>query len=104
MGAQFMTNIVTRDEAKRHLRVTHTEDDTFIDECIERAEQRVEDFCGVNYAAITSSSSSETLTAALKLGTLLFVQAQYDATPEQMEVLEKAARRVIAPYRTNLGI
>lgn len=91
-------SIVTRSEAKLHLRVDQTVDDSLIDLYIKAAEEYIGRF--LNTANFQNSSS-------IKAAALLIVGDLYEnreGAGEKVIVENPAVMRLLYPYRVGLGI
>jgi len=49
-------------------------------------------------------SSTDPVPASIKIGVLLLLQANYQATPDDAEKLRKAAEVKLMPYRLDMGV
>lgn len=99
--------MVTLDEVKAHLRVTHSADDALIQRYIDASESEALQF--LNLTELPESpegSSSEALIADdVRVAIYLLVQARYDAEKaDEMGQLRRVAETMLHPHRVGLGV
>ncbi len=114
-------SIVTVQEAKEYLRVSHNADDSLLLRLIDEAESAARHFLSVDEfprRAVTDCCPDECNTSEpeivsdgvdldpmIRRGILLHVQAGYDVTePGQIEKLIDAAQRCWWPFRCGIGV
>jgi len=97
-------------EVKDYLDVIHSSDDTKLQYLLDGAEKSALEFMNrTSFAEICEEDSNYDSDAALmpdpvRIAIYLMVQAFYHATPDDMPKLEKAAERLLMPFRCNMGI
>lgn len=103
--------------AERRLRITHTEDNSDLQQALDGAEQEALRFLNreylptlpFDYPASSSSedypTSEDPVAADVVEAVLLLVKASFEATtPEEIEGYRKAALIKLQPYRLRLGV
>lgn len=97
---------ITLDEAKAFLDVVHDADDSKIQILLDAAEDEVKQFLNRDDLEDWDStiSSTDPVPASIKIGVLLLLQSNYQATPEEMEQLRKVAEMKLIPYRLEMGV
>ena len=97
---------ITLSEAKACLDVIHSADDTKLQLLLDAAEDEAKMF--LNRADLeewdSTISSTDPVPASIKIGVLLLLQANYQATPDEAEKLRNVAEIKLQPYRLELGI
>ena len=108
-------SVIALATVKAYLRVTHTSDDGLLQSLLDGAEDEAlrilnrSEFPTSDYSLPEDSSSepdvdTETLIApSVVVGVCLLVKVDYDAAPEEIEMLRKAAEIKLQPYRTEIG-
>lgn len=90
--------LVTLEEAKAHLRVTHTDEDTRISAIIDAAEKHIKNFLNQDQIPMEPD---------VKQAALLYIGDFYEnreATTEKDLKENRAAKNLLFPYRVNMGI
>jgi hypothetical protein len=105
MGRTAMSAI-TLSEAKSFLDVIHSGDDAKLQILLDAAEDEAKQYLNRDDLEEWDSniSSTDPVPASIKIGVLLLLQSNYQATPDEMEQLRKVAEIKLQPYRINLGI
>lgn len=93
--------MITLNEAKAFLDVIHDADDDKIELLLDAAIDEAAQF--LNFE-ILQESSDEPVPGAIKIGVLLLLQANYQATPDEAHKLRQVAEIKLQPYRIELGI
>lgn len=113
---------VTVDQVRAYLRVTHTADNSLLQDLLDGAEdeclsfldrpdlpkrnERVVDECDSNYPInVDPASDSDDIAPSVRAGIYLIVQAQYEGVdPSEIAAARKAAETKWFPYRNQLGV
>lgn len=101
---------VTLSEVKDLLNVTHNHDDKKLQMLLNAAEDRALEFMNrTQFGDLCEDDSNfvgsdETIPDAVVIAVCFLVQGMYDATPEQMPMLESAAERLMISYRCGMGM
>jgi hypothetical protein len=105
MGRKAMSTI-TLNEAKSFLDVIHSADDDKIQLLLDAAEDEARAFLNREDLEEWNSniSSTDPVPGSVKIGVLLLLQSNYQATPDEAEQLRKVAEMKLQPYRIELGI
>jgi hypothetical protein len=105
MGRKAMSTI-TLEEAKSFLDVIHSADDDKIQLLLDAAEDEARAFLNREDLEEWNSniSSTDPVPGSVKIGVLLLLQSNYQATPDEAEQLRKVAEMKLQPYRIELGI
>lgn len=97
--------------AKQYLDVLHSADDAKLQLLLDAAHDSAREFLGVaafsdlyNSDAVPVSSSEVLLPPAVQLGVLIYLQAAYQASPQDAEQLILVAERTLMPYRQGWGV
>lgn len=100
-----MSYIISLAEAKDFLGVIHDSDDAKLTILLEGAEDEAMKFMDREDLVEWDSdvSSTDPIPPSIKTGVLLLLQASYQAQPSDIEILRKAAERILMPYRLNMG-
>lgn len=104
--------MITLDDIKRDLRLTHDQDDALLQVLLDAA---VDEACrfmsraelpGLEADSSSSESSSEgAVSPSLYAAVFLLVRAKYDAaTPDEIKRLRECAETLMMPYRIGLGV
>jgi hypothetical protein len=97
---------ITLSEAKDFLDVIHSGDDAKLQLLLDGAEDEAQQY--LNRADLEEWDSSvegaDPMPASVKIGILLLLQSNYQATPEEMEQLRKVAEMKLTPYRLEMGV
>jgi hypothetical protein len=96
----------TLEEAKSFLDVIHSADDDKIQLLLDAAEDEARAFLNREDLEEWNSniSSADPVPGSVKIGVLLLLQSNYQATPDEAEQLRKVAEMKLQPYRIELGI
>lgn len=112
-------SVVTVDDVRQELRLSHGEDDALLQRLIDAAEDEAARYLGLDAlpqraAACPDCTSEGTpepvsdgadLAPAVRSGIFLLVQAMYDArTGDEMEKVREVAFKMMRPYRCNWGV
>ncbi len=97
---------ITLSEAKGFLDVIHSSDDSKLQLLLDAAEDEARAFMNREDLIEWDSnvSSTDPVPASIKIGVLLLLQANYQATPDDAEKLRKAAEVKLMPYRLDMGV
>lgn len=91
-------SMISLADAKAFLDVIHDEDDVKLQLLLDAAEGEAGDFLNADL-----NSWSE-LPFAIVMGTLLILQANYQASPDDIPKLRAAAETKLMPHRISLGV
>ena len=92
-------------DAKKYLDVLHSYDDTKLQQLLNAAHDQARLFLNVcDFNELATSSSDDVLPPAVQLGVLIYLQAAYQATPDDAEQLTNVAERTLMPYRKGWGV
>lgn len=93
-------------DAKDFLDVIHSSDDGKLQILLDAAEDEARAFMNRDdlYEWDSNVSSNDPIPGSVKIGVLLLLQANYQATPDEADKLRKAAEIKLMPYRIDLGI
>ncbi|ARG88676.1 head-tail connector protein [Pseudomonas aeruginosa] len=105
-------SMIPLDTAKSFLDVIHDSDDVKIQLLLDSAEDEARQFmsrqsldglcnCEVSSEAVSSEPG---LPPSVVVGVLLLLQANYQAAPDEVDTLRKAAEVKLMPYRCGLGV
>ena len=97
---------ITLSEAKSFLDVIHSSDDAKLQLLLNSAEDEAQQFMNRDDLIEwnTNISSTDPIPGSIKIGVLLLLQANYQATPDDAEKLRKAAEVKLMPYRLTMGV
>lgn len=97
---------ITLSEAKGFLDVIHSADDAKLQLLLDAAEDEARAFMNRDDLIEWDSnvSSTDPIPGSIKMGVLLLLQANYQASPDDVEKLRKAAEIKLMPYRLDLGV
>ena len=97
---------ITLSEAKGFLDVIHSSDDSKLQLLLDAAEDEARAFMNREDLIEWDSnvSSTDPVPASIKIGVLLLLQANYQATPDDAEKLRRAAEVKLMPYRLDMGV
>lgn len=97
---------ITLSEAKGFLDVIHSADDAKLQLLLDAAEDEAQAFMNRDDLIEWDSnvSSTDPIPGSIKMGVLLILQANYQASPDDVEKLRKAAEIKLMPYRLDLGV
>lgn len=98
-------SIATLTMVKADLRVTGTDDDTYIQLLIDAAEDECLQFLGVSELPTEVGSSEPPLKGSIYAAVLLLVRAKYDiASADEINMIRQSAEMLLMPYRANMGM
>lgn len=97
---------ITLSEAKSFLDVIHSSDDAKLQLLLDAAEDEARAFMNRDDLIEWDSnvSSTDPIPGSIKIGVLLLLQANYQASPDDAEKLRRAAEIKLMPYRLDLGV
>lgn len=99
-------SVITLSEAKTFLDVIHNADDAKLQMLLDGAEDEARVF--MNRADLvewdSEISSTDPIPASIKIGVLLLLQSNYQASPDDIEQLRKVAEIKLQPYRLSMGV
>lgn len=97
---------ITLSEAKAFLDVIHNADDTKLQLLLDAAEDEAKQYLNRDDLEEWDSniSSTDPIPGSVKIGVLLLLQANYQATPDEAHKLRQVAEIKLQPYRLELGI
>ena len=98
MGRKTMS-VISLVDAKAFLDVIHNSDDAKLGNLLEAAEDEAAKF--LNVASLDEWTE---LPFSIFIGTLLLLQANYQASPDDMPKLRAAAEGKLMPYRVEMGV
>lgn len=97
--------MVTLDEAKKYLDVLHDADDDKLQLLLDAAHDQARQFLGLDsFDQLAASSSDDQLPSAVQLGVLIYLQASYQASPQDAAELIRVAETTLMPYRQGWGV
>lgn len=93
-------------DAKDFLDVIHSSDDSKLQILLDAAEDEARVFMNRDdlYEWDSNVSSNDPIPGSVKIGVLLLLQANYQATPDEADKLRRAAEIKLMPYRIELGV
>lgn len=92
-------SVISLVDAKAFLDVIHNSDDVKLTNLLESAEDEAAKF--LNVASLDEWTE---LPFSIFIGALLLLQANYQATPDDMTKLRMAAETKLMPYRVEMGV
>ena len=97
---------ITLSEAKSFLDVIHSADNAKLQLLLDAAEDEARVFMNRDDLIEWNSNISTTdpVHGSIKIGVLLLMQANYQATPDDADKLRKAAEIKLLPYRLLMGV
>lgn len=97
---------ITLSEAKAFLDVIHNSDDAKLQLLLDAAEDEARAFMNRDDLIEWDSnvSSTDPIPGSIKIGVLLLLQANYQASPDDADKLRKAAEIKLMPYRLEMGV
>jgi len=99
-------SVITLAEAKSFLDVIHNSDDSKLQLLLDAAEDEARMF--MNRADLyewdTNISTTDPVPGSIKIGVLLLLQSNYEASPDDAEKLRRAAEIKLMPYRLEMGV
>lgn len=111
-------SVVTLQQVKDYLRVTHDDDDAMLQRLLDGAEDEALQYLDLTDLPRSSSprerdfdsdtypsSDSDDIAPSVRMGIYLLVQGMYEATkPEELAVYRAAFEHKLMPYRDTLGV
>lgn len=99
-------SVITLSEAKSYLDVIHSSDDSKLQLLLDAAEDEARVFMNRDDLVEWDSniSSTDDIPPSIKIGVLLLLQANYQATPEEAMKLREVAEMKLNPYRIEMGV
>lgn len=99
-------SVITLSEAKSFLDVIHSSDNSKIQLLLDAAEDEARVFMNRDDLIEWDSniSSTDPVPASIKIGVLLLLQANYQASPDDADKLRRAAEIKLLPYRLSMGV
>ena len=99
-------SVITLSEAKSFLDVIHNSDDAKLQLLLDAAEDEARMFMNRDDLIEWNSNISTTdpVPGSIKIGVLLLLQANYEASPDDAEKLRRAAEIKLMPYRLEMGV
>lgn len=97
-------------EVKEFLNVIHTADDLKLQLLLDGAETQALSFMNrTQFGEICEEDSNfdadtATMPDNVRVAVFFLVQQYYDANPDQFDILQRAAERLLMPYRCAMGI
>lgn len=97
---------ITLSEAKGFLDVIHNSDDAKLQILLDAAEDEAKSFMNRDDLIEWDSnvSSTDPVPGSIKIGVLLLLQANYQASPDDVEKLRRIAETKLMPYRIEMGV
>ena len=92
-------SVIALADAKSFLDVIHSSDDTKLQNLLESAEDEAAMF--MNVASLDEWTE---LPYSVYIGVLLLLQANYQASPDDMAKLRMSAETKLMPYRVEMGV
>lgn len=99
-------SVITLSEAKSFLDVIHSADNAKLQLLLDAAEDEARVFMNRDDLIEWNSNISTTdpVPGSIKIGVLLLLQANYQASPDDAEKLRRAAEVKLLPYRLLMGV
>lgn len=96
-------------DVKAFLNVIHSHDDAKIQALLDGAEAAALDFLNrTHFGELCEEDSNYDGTVSLpdnvRIGVYFLVSQYYDGRPEDQEIIQKTAERLLIPYRCEMGI
>lgn len=97
---------ITLSEAKSFLDVIHNSDDSKLQLLLDAAEDEARMFMNRDDLIEwdTNNSTTDPVPGSIKIGVLLLLQSNYEASPDDAEKLRRAAEIKLMPYRLEMGV
>ena len=97
---------ITLSEAKSFLDVIHNSDDSKLQLLLDAAEDEARMFMNRDDLIEwnTNISTTDPVPGSIKIGVLLLLQSNYEASPDDAEKLRRAAEVKLMPYRLEMGV
>jgi hypothetical protein len=96
--------MITLEYIKSRLDVIHDADDEKLQGILDAACDEAAVFLGVATLDELLDSDQTTLPKTVCEGVALLVSAGYEAQPDELELLQRAAWTKLQPYRTGMGV
>lgn len=102
--------MISLDDIKRDLRVTHDDDDALLQTLLDASEREAVNYMDLAALPVVgggeaSSESEPVVEPDVKVAVFLLVRSKYDAaTAAEIEGLRKAAETLLTPYRVSWGV
>lgn len=98
-------SVIDLQEAKAFLDVIHDADDAKLQLLLDAAEDEAAQFLNRdNLEDIDDVDTSNIMPGSVRIGVMLMLQANYQATPDDAEKLRRAAEVKLIPYRLEMGV
>lgn len=99
-------SVITLSEAKSFLDVIHNSDDSKLQLLLDAAEDEARMFMNRDDLIEwnTNISTTDPVPGSIKIGVLLLLQSNYEASPDDAEKLRRAAEVKLMPYRLEMGV
>lgn len=99
-------SVITLSEAKSFLDVIHSADNAKLQLLLDAAEDEARVFMNRDDLIEWNSNISTTdpVPGSIKIGVLLLLQANYQASPDDADKLRRAAEVKLLPYRLLMGV
>lgn len=99
-------SVITLSEAKSFLDVIHSADNSKLQLLLDAAEDEARVFMNRDDLIEWNSNISTTdpVPASIKIGVLLLLQANYQASPDDADKLRRGAEVKLLPYRLLMGV
>jgi hypothetical protein len=99
-------SVMTLAEAKSFLDVIHNSDDSKLQLLLDAAEDEARMFMNRDDLIEwdTNNSTTDPVPGSIKIGVLLLLQSNYEASPDDAEKLRRAAEIKLMPYRLEMGV
>lgn len=91
--------VIALESAKAFLDVIHDADDIKLQMLLDGAIDGAERFIGRQLVEVAAAESNQLLPANIVVGVMLFLQADYQASPDDAVKLRAAAEVKLRPYR-----
>jgi len=99
-------SVITLSEAKSFLDVIHSSDDSKLQLLLDAAEDEARMFMNRDDLIEWNSNINTTdpVPGSIKIGVLLLLQANYEASPDDADKLRRASEIKLIPYRLQMGV
>ena len=101
-------SVINLADAKAFLDVIHSADDIKLQMILDGAENEAAVFMNrsglIEWDSNTEIESSYGMPVSVMYGILLLMQGMYQASPDELEKLRKAAETKLMPYRLSIGV
>lgn len=99
-------SVISLETAKDFLSVIHSADDVKLQLLLNAAEDEAREF--MNRADLiefdSNVSTTDSVPDSIVMGVMLLLQANYQATPDEIPKLRQAAETKLMPYRIEMGV